>query len=449
MEGAIEIEVFPMLWTYQPHVDGSMSIKIRLTRYEDVKYINVGMSSKLEDWDHTAGWPNPNHPKYSKVVQKLDYYKEEIEFHRRLAEKKGEQTLTMAELKSRVERKTTPTQVVRSMKILEYFDVQIAELQKADNAGYADVFIHCRSVVCKFLQGRDIRFIEFRKERAKAFEEFLKLNYTANNTISNYLRTFYRIWNLAIGKGFCTKEDHPRQHIEFKAYRKHKTVKRAINKTSLQKLENMEFIETSRLIRSKLYYFFMYYCRGLEFIDLALLKWDQNIQGNYLSYTRKKTGKEIEFRMHPNAVSILNFFRNYPIQSDAGYVFPILWARHDTMKRIKSRVHDILRKTNRDLRKLSSDVGAQRKITTKTAKHSIASHLRDAGVDLGIIQDILEHETPEQTQIYLDEIASDTTATAIEKALASSKTPVRGGGEKKVKQRQVKAKPSKGRRRLK
>ena len=81
---------------------------------------------------------------------------------------------------------------------------------------------------------------------------------------------------------------------------------------------------------------FSFYCRGLNFADLASLKWE-NIKDGGIEYNRSKTKEEFQFKLHPSAIDIINYYRNYKGNSDAGYIFPILYKRHNTEAGIYER----------------------------------------------------------------------------------------------------------------
>lgn len=50
------------------------------------------------------------------------------------------------------------------------------------------------------------------------------------------MRTYYRIWNLAIAEGYCNKEYHPSKFIRFRAYKRIRTQKRSIKQEFLQRI---------------------------------------------------------------------------------------------------------------------------------------------------------------------------------------------------------------------
>lgn len=403
-----------ILWTYKKLANGEHEIRIRLTCYKDVKYLGIEFSSSIEDWDDLNHCPLPTHPQYKKIISKIEKTEDDIDFEVKLAERNGEEFLPMAELKKRVQkkyRKKLPT-----TKILSFFDTVIKEFDKAGRTGYADAFTSTKSTVSKVLKGKDKSFISFGKEDAERYEEALCDGSLEDTSISFYLRTFYRLWNIAIDEKVCPPNHHPKKFIRFKAYKKIKTRKRAVKFDYIKALEDISYEETDFKFIAQKYFLFIYYARGINFIDVAKVK-KGDIEGEYIHYKRSKSGRMYDFKLHPKALAIIEFFKEYSIQSDAGYVFPVLFQQHDTPRKIKSRVHDVLGKLNKAFREIAVDIKSPKKITSYVMRHSIASNLRQNGTATSIIQEVLGHETDTETAIYLDSIEDDIVANEIERAL--------------------------------
>lgn len=408
----MEMIVKVILWTYKKRANGEHEIRLRLTVYKDVKYMGLGYSSTVGNWDEANEAPLPSHPKFKEIIKEIERLKEEAYFELKLA-RKSHTALTPTELKQKLQKNKQQS----ARKILEFFDKVIAKLEKEDRIGYANVFTHCKATVSAFLNGKDKLFGAFSKSDCENFEKYLLQHVRKDSSISHYLRTFYRLWNIAIEEGVTSKDLHPSKYIKFKVYRKFKTSKRAINFEYIQAIEKLRFDRGSRLFRSQQYFLFSYYARGINFIDLAQLKDKVHLRGDELSYVRSKNKREYSFKLHSKAYEIINLFKNYPLQSDAGYIFPILDKKHNTAKKIDVRIDSALKDLNEDLREMAKLIGLNKTLTSYVARHSFASNLRSKKVDVGIIQEALGHETELQTATYLDEIDDNIVASRIEDAL--------------------------------
>ncbi len=123
-----------------------------------------------------------------------------------------------------------------------------------------------------------------------------------------------------------------------------------------------------------------------------------------LNYKRAKTGEDFRFKLHALAIEMLEYYRNLEGNSDAGYIFPILYKRHVTAASIRDRKKKILKRVNADIKELAKSVGIEKTVTTYVARHSYATILRTSGVSKEIIGQSLGHDSLKTTDIYLDDI---------------------------------------------
>lgn len=144
---------------------------------------------------------------------------------------------------------------------------------------------------------------------------------------------------------------------------------------------------------------------------------EKNFNGDILQYKRTKNGRYYDFKLHSKAKAILDIFRNYPLQSDGGYVFPVLMAEHDTATKIDARVDSALKDMNEDLKTIKEAKNIDRHITSYVARHSFATNLKHKKVAISIIQEAMGHETEEMTRTYLEEYDDELVASSIEEAL--------------------------------
>lgn len=123
-----------------------------------------------------------------------------------------------------------------------------------------------------------------------------------------------------------------------------------------------------------------------------------------LQYIRSKTKEEFRFKLHPSAIEILAYYKDLRGNSDAGYIFPILYKRHDTLQSIRYRKQKVRTRVNKDLQELGASLGIQKNLTTYVARHSYATTLRRNGVSKENIGRSLGHDSLKTTDIYLEDI---------------------------------------------
>ncbi|MDR3680525.1 MAG: tyrosine-type recombinase/integrase [Flavipsychrobacter sp.] len=410
---------------FQP---GEYEVRIRISQLKEKEFIPLGYSSSIENWDDECWLPKPSHPHYKSLLKKINNYLDDIAFEVKLAEKAA-RFISCLEVKHRVMHKGSNLVRQRSqLKILEFFDKVIADLEEAGKPGYADAFEATRSTVSKLIndnefippdeRGRekDRAFLTFTKEDHQNYEKLIS-NGTSESTISIYLRTYYRIWNMAIKEGYCTREGHhPARYIKFQPYKRIRTKKRSIHQEYLIKIMSLKFNPESRLFRSQLLLQFIYYGRGINFGDMCKLKWE-NFANGTIHYTRSKNHREYDYVLHFKALEIVNYFKGCSVQSDTEYIFPFLLSIHDTARKIDQRIESALKDFNADLKEMAAAVGWERKFTSYSLRHSFATHLRNNGVNISIIKEALGHELERQTAVYLDELDDKPVADEINRAL--------------------------------
>nr|WP_186292615.1 tyrosine-type recombinase/integrase [Mucilaginibacter corticis] len=363
--------------------------------------MGTGFSAAIEDWNEETDYPQFTHPKYKELSKRIDKIIEDINFEIKLAEK-AQRFVMPVEIKNNL---TSALKINlpadKPNKIIAYIKMVECGYKVVENPGYAAIFYNCRLTVRKLLNDKDKMFLTFTKADHEAYEnQFLGLS---ESTKSNYLRTYCRIWNLAIADGLVTKDHHPKQYFKFKVYKRVRTKKRSIKADYWKRILKLKPAPDTRIYRSHLMAQFMYYARGMNFNDMIKLKWT-DIQNNGVAYKRSKNKRSYDFELHPKAQAVLNLLREYPVQSDSGHVFPILMKEHDDVFKIDARIDSALKDFNEDSQAMADAIGWKKRFTSNCLRHGFASHLNEARVDIRIIQESLGHETQLQTRTYLDDI---------------------------------------------
>lgn len=381
-------------YKYKPLKDGTLPLMLRVTKDRKRKYVSLGLSLHEKFWDFEKGKPKRNCPN-----------KEQIE--RLIAAKTAEYNDLIVEMTAQQREYTVETLVshfhnqVRCATVVELYDKLIDDMTRGGKFGNAGVYKYSRTSLLKFTGQRlQIPFSDIDAVWLRRYENWLRTSGCGDTTISQLFRTLRSVFNKAVELQLVKRDYYP-----FDAYKVSKfdtrTKKRAITKEDVRKVIALDLSQgypSERLARD--IFVFSYFGAGINFADIALLKYG-NIRDGRVQYVRKKTGKPINFLLTEEMRNIIVKYQRQG-QTDEDYIFPILDCRvHRTEQQRYDRTHKVLTNTNRWLRKIGQRVGIKH-LTTYVARHTYATVLKRSGVSVALISESLGHSDLSTTQIYLD-----------------------------------------------
>ena len=390
MKATVEV----VCYKSKPLKDGTFPLMLRVTKDRKRKYVSLGLSLHEKFWDFEKGKPKRNCPN-----------KEQIE--RLIAAKTAEYNDLIVEMTTQQREYTVETLVshfhnqVRCATVVELYDKLIDDMKRGGKLGNAGVYKYSRTSLLKFTGQRlQIPFSDIDAVWLRRYENWLRTSDCGDTTISQLFRTLRSVFNKAVELQLVKRDYYP-----FDAYKVSKfdtrTKKRAITKEDVRKVIALDLSQgypSERLARD--IFVFSYFGAGINFADIALLKYG-NVRDGRVQYVRKKTGKPINFLLTEEMRNIIVKYQRQG-QTDEDYIFPILDRRvHRTEQQRYDRTHKVLTNTNRWLRKIGQRVGIEH-LTTYVARHTFATVLKRSGVNIAIISESLGHSDLSTTQIYLD-----------------------------------------------
>jgi site-specific recombinase XerD len=395
------------LYTSKTLKNGEHPIMLRIIKDRKPKYMKVGYSCHIDLWDAKNNCPKNKHP--NKLLLDTVIAQKKIEAQRLLLEFDSENIdYTLNDVK----RKLKGTR--KDVSVLKFIDELIGGFKTSNQNGNASVYTDLMRSIKKYNNDKDLNFPEITYSFLKKYEQALRANDAMETSISYYMRTLRSVFNKAILEGVCKKVYYPFNDYEVSALST-ETRKRAISKENIHKIIAAELKE-ERLINARNYFLFSFYCGGINFTDIARLKWS-NIHEGRISYARAKGGKLYSFKLVEPAANILAFYKNNFYQGSDGYIFPILYKRHISDITIRNRIHKIIGQVNKDLKQIAAAVKIDCDITTYTARHSMATVLKNSGVAKSIISECLGHNSEHTTNIYLKSFENDIIDDAFNKLL--------------------------------
>lgn len=376
--------------------NGEHPIMLRITKDRKIKYLSIGASCSKNLWNSQESIPKSKHPLFKELLNKIN--KKKLEASKLLLALEEDEKDYSAELLQN-KLKKTKTKIT----VLQYFDEVISRLEKADRIGYANIFASTKNSLKKFRDDKDFEFSDVTMNFILKYEEEFYSRGCKMNSVFVHLRTFKTLINYA-KKDEIVKQDYdPFKNINFTKFRKIKTAKRAISKGDIQKIIALEIEPGTSLFDARNYFLFSFYNRGINFIDMAFLKWE-NIEKGRLSYIRRKTKESFDIGLLDPAKAILEYYKQQPFYDRKGFVFPILGNSYLTAsaRSIDNRIDRILKIVNADLKDIGKKAEIDEKLTTYVARHSYATILKRSGISTSIISEALGHDSEKTTKIYLD-----------------------------------------------
>ncbi len=367
--------------------NGESPLMVRICKDGKRKYKSLGISVNPVHWDFKKNQPKPKCPNYEALLILIN--KKISEFQRIILDKK----VNNAEFTATTLLQATDTpQSKHPVSVGEGFLNYIQALKDEKRLRYAGMFEVSYSSFIKFNKHLDIPFSDIDVAWLKKYEQWMKSNGYAVNTIGTRLRHLRAVFNKAIEAKQTTA-------YPFSSYKLSKvnqqTVKRAMAKQDIQKIINYKGQSDMESLAIDLFTF-SYFTAGINFIDMAMLE-QSNIVDGQLIYYRKKTKKQIIIPLQDKAVEIIRKYSN----DHSPYLFPIFSPFHKTGIQIANRLHKVLAKVNKHLREIGEKLELPIPLTTYVARHSYATVLKRAGVSTSIISESLGHSSEKITQVYL------------------------------------------------
>ena len=309
-----------VLFTSKKYSNGESPILLRAIKDRQPKYISTGYRCHPQLWSKKKHVPTKKHPNAKKLSAVLAKQKAKL-LDLILDFEQEERDFTLDELFGKYSRKT------KKITLFKYLDQEIQRLTENGKIGTANTRKDLKRALSRFYSGKDLLFTDITIHFLNSFEDdFLKRG-VKENSISVYMRTLRAVLNKAIEGGYLKAERSP-----FKQYKitklNTKTQKRALSETQMQQIIALTVNSTdTKLYDAWQYFLFSYYARGMNFIDMAKLRW-QDVADGRLRYVRSKNGKPFDLELLEPAQQILSFYRRH--NGAEGYVFPILNERHTT-----------------------------------------------------------------------------------------------------------------------
>jgi integrase len=405
------ISVAIILYKSKLLANGEHPLMIRITKNRKRSYAALGISCSLDLWDEKKNAPTKKHPQRDEIKaiinrKLLEYQDVKIQLRHK------NKSVSTSGLINMIERPK------KNLTVSQFFKEVYERFQLSNQIGNSCVYKYVSNSFKHFSesQKKDFSFHEIDFSLLTKYESDLRSRGIKENTLSIHFRTIRALYNLAVAEGIIDEKDYPFKKFKISKF-KREANRRAISKEKVKEIEALDLEEGSELYEARQIFLFIYYGQGINFIDIAKLKW-KNKNQERIHYVRSKTGKPMQFLLTEPLAEILNYW--YPLTGNdsENYIFVILdRKKHRTALQIDNRIKKRRKETNNLFKVLASKVKIETPLTTYVSRHTFATVLKYGGTAEGVIKEAMGHATESQTQDYLKSFENSVVDDAVIKNL--------------------------------
>ncbi len=298
-------------------------------------------------------------------------------------------------------------QQINSTAFLAFAERLAEAMEESGRNGTARNYRRAIASMRHFLGRDDFPIRELTAMLVEQYATFLLSRGVTRNTLSFYMRILRAVYNKAVAQKL-TEPSEPFRDVYTGV---DQTRKRAVDERLIAQLYHLEMPPGSRLSLARDLFVFSYCTRGMAFVDMAFLR-KQDIDGQFINYTRRKTHQRLTIRIDTHIRDILEQYA----QVGGPYVFPIIKSM--VPQRAYKEYEAGLNNYNRQLGILSKQIPGCSRITSYTARHSWATIARKHDIPMAIISEGLGHTSEQTTRIYLKSLENSVLDKANEQILS-------------------------------
>ncbi|AZA92385.1 Tyrosine recombinase XerD [Chryseobacterium nakagawai] len=379
--------------------NGLYPIYLRVTIDRKSKFYSTPFSCKLSEWNENQGEFTSkfrNHLSFNKTLRKMkdsasdvinllekDYESYNLILFDKYYSQKDKQGLTLCEL----------------------FQKEIEILYENGQISYSTSMNEALKALQKFKKDlTNYKFENIDFQFLTDFENFLRKRGANDGGIGVYMRNIRKIYNKAINYKIVQPQYYPFRDFKISKYKK-RNIRKALTEKEFEILLNFNIEHIPSAKNAKYLYIFSYYARGMNFTDLAELKWS-DMENHQFNYNRNKTDVLLKVKLPhiPIIDEILQFYKIYR-PSETPYIFPILnkKIKEYSPEEMKKRKDSVRSYYNRQLKEILKLCEIDKNITFYTARHTFATTALRKDVNINIIKQSLGHKRLSTTENYLDD----------------------------------------------
>lgn len=277
-----------------------------------------------------------------------------------------------------------------------FMENTIERLRQLNHIGTAKNYRAALGSFKRFRNNEDIPMEAIDQMTMEDYQAYLKSAGLTPNSISFYTRILRAVYNRAIEQDLV-KDRRPFRTV-FTGVEK--TLKRAISISDIKRIRDLDLSLKPNLEFARDLFLFLFFCRGMSFIDAAFLK-KSDIQNGMLTYRRHKTNQVLHIKIIEPIKELVDRYSS----DDSPYLLPIITRSHSDERR---QYETALRCVNKSLKIIAGMVKLPIPLTTYVSRHAWATIAKSKNIPVNVISDALGHDSIATTQIYLASIDTST-----------------------------------------
>lgn len=371
--------------------NGKHEIRIRMSQNRKHKRFNVGFAIEKKLWNAEKQQVRATHPLSTIINAAIQTKLMEVQ-KEYLQSVPLEQPISIAELQKKAKRDVSGGDFV------SYFKER---LNTYENGSTRRTLEKVLTKLEAYLKGKELFFTEINHDFLDNYVIHLRrVLGNSDSTIHHNVRTLRAIFNQAL----VSQRYVPKGISPFFGYKlsKGKSNRSKLNMEEIEKIEAFQPAEGTNLFHARNFFLLSYYLLGMRVSSMIKLKWS-NIDGNRCRYQAAKGDKPMDVLIPPKGLEILEFYRNAN-KRGSEYIFPFLKKGEKidpSSKEDAQKLESITATINKNLKKMASELGIEKNISSHVARHSFAYTARKrTGNDIYAIQKALGHSSVSVTENY-------------------------------------------------
>jgi len=278
--------------------------------------------------------------------------------------------------------------------VTTYFQYQIRILKEEGHAGTASAYQSTLNCVVRYTGEQEmVPFSNINDKWVYSFVCYLRRSGLKPNSVKFYLRILRAVYNKAVREEIeGTAELSPFRGV---VLNNAKTQKKAVDESVIRKVAQINTKNDMRKELARDLFLFSFYSRGMPFVDVAFLKYENIING-YICYSRHKTGQPLKVKITRPLEELIAKYRN-----GGKYVLPILGDGELTPPEQYRQYKIRLRQYNKTLQTMSQTLGLPVRLSSYVPRHTWATLARESGIPVSVISEGMGHSSERITYAYL------------------------------------------------